>query len=311
MVLRPHRARLPSREALLAMHEAEPLRVLWESKAWVCVLKPAGMGVLQGRRSLANALLALQASRQGAARRLAQAAAGAEPDGHSQRLGAEAGAEAVAEEAPWTEAEEAPWTVAYDGEGKLGGAWLCAKTAAAALALLEGRASVTLSWATVLRGDVAASSLAACGLGSPCIGRVGRSVRYSSISAATFTSSLCDSIGGDVTALAAWRERLAACGHPVVGDRPHCDGPSACLWIAAVQVEQPGGADAVVRSADAVPEPERFGRLFEREEAVCTYRDPGQLTSDYVARLLREREVEEAEEPEEPGREEPEDKAYG
>ena len=327
VVLRPHLARLPSREALLAMHEAEPLRVLWESKAWVCVLKPAGMGVLQGRRSLANALLALQASRQEAARRLAQAAAGAGSDGHSQRLGvetaavvrlddavieAEAEAEAEAEEGAEAEAEaeegaraeaeaeEAPWTVAYDGEGKLGGAWLCAKTAAAALALLEGRARVTLSWATVLRGDVAASSLAACGLGSPCIGRIGRSVRYSSISAATFTSSLCDSIGGDVTALAAWRERLAACGHPVVGDRPHCDGPSACLWIAAVQVEQPGGADAVVRSADAAPQPERFGRLFEREEAVCTYRDQGQLTSEYVARLLREREVEEAEESESP-----------
>ena len=52
-------------------------------------------------------------------------------------------------------------------------------------------------------------------------------------------------------------------------------------------------------SAVAAPAPERFGRLFDREEAVCTYRDQGQLTSEYVARLLRAREVEEAEEVEE------------
>ena len=55
LVFRPH----------LARHEPydEPLRVLWEAGDFLCVHKPPGMQVLRGRRSLANALHAMQAAR--------------------------------------------------------------------------------------------------------------------------------------------------------------------------------------------------------------------------------------------------------
>ena len=82
---------------------ASTLIVLWEDPLWLCVLKPAGMAVLKGRTSLANAVRGLQAIRE----------------------------EGVADKAP-------PFTVAYDGDARVGGAWLVAKTALAALALLDG-----------------------------------------------------------------------------------------------------------------------------------------------------------------------------
>ena len=52
LVFRPH----------LARHEPydEALRVLWEAGDFLCVHKPPGMQVLRGRRSLANALHAMQ-----------------------------------------------------------------------------------------------------------------------------------------------------------------------------------------------------------------------------------------------------------
>ena len=40
------------------------------------------------------------------------------------------------------------------------------------------------------------------------------------------------------------------------------------------------------------PAPERFARLFEREEQVCRFRDQGQITSEYVLRIQREQQEE-------------------
>jgi len=99
--LRPHRQRLQARESLLALHAAAPLQVLWEDDGdgrWMVAVKPAGMGVLQGRRSLANALLALQASR--------YEGAGGGGDG-----GGGAGGD---EQQPQPQPQQ-PWTAAYDG----------------------------------------------------------------------------------------------------------------------------------------------------------------------------------------------------
>ena len=112
LVFRPH----------LARHEPydEPLRVLWEAGDFLCVHKPPGMQVLRGRRSLANALHAMQAAR-GAPRPPPGDAVAAAVGRRRRRR---AGGAAVAP--------------AYDGGGRVDGAWLVTKTATAALALLDG-----------------------------------------------------------------------------------------------------------------------------------------------------------------------------
>ena len=68
--------------------------------------------MLSGRRSLANALRGLQLARSGA---------------HAGPGQGEA------------------WTVAYDGDARLGGAWLVAKGAAGALALLDAEEVLPLT----------------------------------------------------------------------------------------------------------------------------------------------------------------------
>ena len=254
IVLRPHVARLQPSDVLLAMHDREPLRVIWEDDRWLVVVKPAGMGVLKGRRSLANMLLALQLSR--------GAAEGRPPH------------------------EEAPWTAAYDGPARVGGCWLCAKSAQPAVDLLDGRVTATLEWRAIIRGGVdegARSTMAKAGLANVAVLRVGRSVRYESITEVRFE--------GGCSNMEQWRNALAANGHPVVGDRPHCDGPSACFWVTAVKVAEAAEAKATSHesSSSSAPPPERFGRLFEREEVVASSADCGELISAYAERMLTER----------------------
>ena len=253
VVLRPHLARMQPTEALVALHATDPLRVMWETDEWLAVVKPAGMGVMRGRRSLANALLALQAHR--------SRVPGAHDSGDRHTV-------------------SVPWTVAYDGPAKLAGVWLAAKTPTAAVALLDGALQVELSWTAVFKGSPAASMLSSCvGLTGPVVRRIGRSVRYESISEVTFGTG-CEGVG-------AWRDIAASAGFPVVGDRPHCDGPAICVWVNAVRLpsatrgEEELGSHASISAAT----PDRFARLFEREERVCTFRDQGQMTSEYAVRM--------------------------
>ena len=92
----------------------------------------------------------------------------------------------------------------------------------------------------------------------------------------------------------AWRRALARAGRPVIGDRPHCDGPKACLWVAAARLSaaaddaKPACAAAAAASAAAndEPPPARFAKLFEREEQVCAYAEAGEVTSEYVKVLM-------------------------
>ena len=119
-------------------------------------------------------------------------------------------------------------------------------------------------------------------------------MRFGSVSEASFRVAH--------TRLASWRDAAAACGHPVVGDRPHCDGPTACMWLLAVRVEARHAPDAggaggaggeagrrLAASGSEAPAPERFAKLLARERATCARVDAGEVTSEYVQRILRER----------------------
>ena len=57
LILRPHTDKYLPSDVLHGLHAADPLRVLWETEAWLCAVKPAGVDVARGKRSLANALL--------------------------------------------------------------------------------------------------------------------------------------------------------------------------------------------------------------------------------------------------------------
>ena len=111
----------------------EPLQSLGEH-TWLVVLKPAGMAVLRGRRSLANALLALQHAR------------------GMTRLKQEG--EKAAQQEEVVEEEQGPWTVGFDGPARVGGCWLCCKTAEASVALLDGSARPQLVWRAIFRGGM-------------------------------------------------------------------------------------------------------------------------------------------------------------
>jgi len=208
---------------------AVDLHVLWETDAWMAVVKPPGMKVLQGLNSLSNVLHYM----------------------HFQR-----------------DDGTPPWTPAYDGDARVGGAWLVAKSPLAAVALLDGDVGVELEWRVMLKGAPATIP----GIQLTKL-RTRRSVRYKAITEASFTLSNADTHD--------WRNVLADVGHPVVGDRPHCDGPTACLWVSSVSVpiEQ--------HSAVTAATPERFQKLFDREEEVCQYADKGMLIG-YALRMAQE-----------------------
>ena len=170
----------------------------------------------------------------------------------------------------------------------MGGAWLVAKGALSAVALLDGAVSVQLEWRAIFVGAPSAAALSRYGLDNVEVLRANRSIRYGTLTEATFRT--------DHKNTEAWRDAAAAGGHPVVGDRPHSEGPTACFWVSAVHVH--ASDDPRVRhllaSGPAVAAPERFARLFEREEAMCERVDAGAgaITSEYVKRLLQVRQAE-------------------
>jgi len=243
LVLRPHCGRHAACDV--------QLDVIWEDADWLAVLKPPGLAVLHARRSLATALMGLQASR---------------------------GVEA---------AVDGPWTPVVENDDRVGGAWLVTKHPAGALAILHGRVSVLLTWHAVLRGLPSASTMSGLGLPARVLRR-GRSLRYSAISEVVFT--LPEPAPFD------WRSALAAAGHPVIGDRPHCDGPAACLWVGAAypvmrSEAEPEAAESpaapVWEKVPPLPAPDRFQRLFEREERVCVLADSNSLSSPYCRQFVR------------------------
>ena len=261
LILRPHTDKYLPSDVLHGLHAADPLRVLWETEAWLCAVKPAGVDVARGKRSLANALLGLQLHRR-------------EPTDGDERA-----------------SQSVPWTAAYAGACRVGGAWLVAKGALSAVALLDGAVSVQLEWRAIFVGAPSAAALSRYGLDNVEVLRANRSIRYGTLTEATFRT--------DHKNTEAWRDAAAAGGHPVVGDRPHSEGPTACFWVSAVHVH--ASDDPRVRhlsaSGPAAAAPERFARLFEREEAMCERVDAGAgaITSEYVKRLLQVRQAEGAE----------------
>ena len=251
---------------LLGVDEAMalgPLTVLWEDDSWLVVIKPSGMEVLSGRRSLANAVRGLQAQR--------ERGGGGDDDGAGEE-------------------ESAPWTVAYDGDSNVGGAWLVAKSAQPALALLDGRAAAWLRWRCVVRGRPSAESMGGLGEGDDDGDGGGRSgelnlrvlrsapsMRFGWISEATFTLA-APSVHIHESD---WLSAAAAAGHEVIGgggrrNRGPNDGPRThCAWVESVSVSAPTATserETVADSLPTAPPPERFERLFEKEALVCRLR---------------------------------------
>lgn len=267
LVIRPHPDRYQPTDVLAALHAASPLEILWETGAWLCARKPPGMDVQRGKRSLAHALLALQQSRQAAS------TGGGGTGGDIDGVEAPRGASCV------------PWTPAYSGACRVGGAWLCAKTPRSALAVLDGRVRLRLSWRAILVGTPTVAMLEACGLAGVVLGASSSSVRFGALTEASFCTAHTDTH--------TWRDAVAGAGHPVCGDRPHSLGPTACMWVCAVEVQpgvggDDGDEDLAARGPSAII-PERFAKLFEREAAVCEAVARGEVTSEYVLRLLREK----------------------
>ena len=117
-------------------------------------------------------------------------------------------------------------------------------------------------------------------------------MRYGAITPAAFCTPHSD--------LEAWRTAVAAAEHPVVGDRPHCEGPTACMWVCGVRVvrstpsqssqhqEEMSGALLFAACGPPPPNasPERFAKILAREAAVCERVDAGTVTSAYVQRMV-------------------------
>ena len=194
-----------------------------------------------------------------------------------------------AEEAPPDEtdetdgcAEEAPpWSVGYDGDARVGGAWLVAKTPRAALALLLQPSMVQLEWRAVFRGAPAVGTMESWGLTAVRLVRTGRSVRFVKMTEASFRTS-----GPEMSV---WRSAAAAAGHPVIGDSADCCDPhskSACLWVCDVHIERSADGSSRVSVPGALP-PARFDRLFEREEQVADQAARGVLKPEYLRSLLK------------------------
>eukprot|EP00966_Prymnesium_polylepis_P314208 7261002-Prymnesium_polylepis.1 len=125
----------------------DELTLLWEDAQWLCLVKPAGLPALHGRRSLANAVRGMQLAREQAA--------------------------------------EETWTVAYDGEWRVGGAWLVTKGVVGALSLLDGDQVAALRWRCILKGRHTTASLAPLATApvalQPDVLRVQESVRYGAV----------------------------------------------------------------------------------------------------------------------------------
>ena len=181
----------PTHQAVEEAQALGALDILAEDAEWLVVLKPAGLPVREGRRSLANMLRGMQATREprkavgGGVTDAAEAgAAAAGMEAGAAAAGAAAAGAVVpvaavpvaavpgaaderrpAEPARSPETPPEPWTVAYGGDARVGGCWVVAKSAASALALLDGQASVWLGWRCVLRGVPSAAALRGIELG--------------------------------------------------------------------------------------------------------------------------------------------------
>ncbi|KOO34431.1 thump domain-containing protein 3-like protein [Chrysochromulina tobinii] len=214
-----------------------------------------------------------------------------ETDGHAEEAPPDETDETDgrAEEAPPDEtdetdgrAEEAPpWSVGYDGDARVGGAWLVAKTPRAALALLLQPSMVQLEWRAVFRGAPAVGTMELWGLTAVQLVRTGRSVRFVQMTEASFRTS-----GPEMSV---WRSAAAAAGHPVIGDSADCCDPhskSACLWVCDVHIERSADSSSGVSVPGALP-PARFDRLFEREEQVADQAARGVLKPEYLRSLLK------------------------
>jgi SAM-dependent methyltransferase len=179
-------------------------------------------------------------------------------------------------------AEEAPpWSVGYDGDARVGGAWLVAKTPRAALALLLQPSMAQLEWRAVFRGAPAVGTMESWGLTAVQLVRTGRSVRFVQMTEASFRTS-----GPEMSV---WRSAAAAAGHPVIGDSADCCDPhskSACLWVCDVHIERSADSSSGVSVPGALP-PARFDRLFEREEQVADQAARGVLKPEYLRSLLK------------------------
>mmetsp|Transcript_16776 Transcript_16776/g.45492 ORF Transcript_16776/g.45492 Transcript_16776/m.45492 type:complete len:1127 (-) Transcript_16776:260-3640(-) len=209
----------------------DELTLLWEDAQWLCLVKPAGLPALHGRRSLANAVRGMQLAREQAA--------------------------------------EETWTVAYDGEWRVGGAWLVTKGVVGALSLLDGDQVAALRWRCILKGRHTTASLAPLATApvalQPDVLRVQESVRYGAVTEVAFSLP--------ATTIDTWRLTAAEIGIEIVGGtgrRPRTvqDGPrAACIWVSSVHVGDAGRTG----SASSVPPPPRFDKLFEME-ALCVHR---------------------------------------
>ena len=318
LIVRPHTAKYLPLETLRAYYAKEPLTVLWETCEWLAVLKPSSsVGVLHGSRSLANSIIGLQCERQRARQQheMGHEAVAFGPAAMPKDTTPEAPAAvpqpactacirsqpalvaepatelatcALAEGAPPDEtdetdgrAEEAPpWSVGYDGDARVGGAWLVAKTPRAALALLLQPSMVQLEWRAVFRGAPAVGTMELWGLTAVQLVRTGRSVRFVQMTEASFRTS-----GPEMSV---WRSAAAAAGHPVIGDSADCCDPhskSACLWVCDVHIERSDSSSGV--SVPGALPPARFDRLFEREEQVADQAARGVLKPEYLRSLLK------------------------
>ena len=244
----------------------EAKALLWEDARWLCLRKPPGLPVLSGRRSLANALRGLQLARR--------------DNDRDQGGGTEA------------------WTVAYDGDARVGGAWLIAKGAAGALALLDAEEVAMLQWRCIVKGHITTEQLSTMHhqLLQPEVLRVQASVRYGAV------SEVCFSL--PAAAIDRWQAAAAARGIEVVGGvkpsgRPRTvqDGPrAACVWVSSVHVvdaqsgRRVSGGDDSGGGGDTapLPPPARFGKLLDMEEAVCVRLADEQQAAELARDLLIE-----------------------
>lgn len=175
--------------------------LLWEAGAWIAVVKPQGLPVFHSGRSLASAARHMQGEQQTEM-----------PEASRDKL--------------------PPWMPAFDGSSKLGGAWLIAKDPVRALPrVMEGGVLVRLTWRAILCGRLETGAPLP-GADTPVLAvhRMERSIRYGHITEVEFTLPSADT--------SEWRAAVAEAGHPVVGDRPHCDGPAICAWVSACCVRE-------------------------------------------------------------------------
>lgn len=289
-------------QPLAEARNLEALPVLHEGGTWLVVVKPAGMPVFEGRRSLANAVRGMQSRRETAPSDALAAA-------HTAANSCEAASKGVIKDAS-TEAilpgsgacddtatplTAEPWTVAYDGDARVGGAWLIAKSAECALALLDAEWCAQLQWRCIVRGVPTAAAL--CGLEEPHSdlreGQDGDSPHGSSeINGFKLLRSTPSKRFQQISEVllrlsshsahlrsSQWVQAAATRGHPLIGGggrkrQSAAEGPrTECAWVDAVQLvectAEKGLASPIPTGPSKTAQPPgRFDRLFEIEARI-------------------------------------------